>query len=187
MAEASGSRPIVIHAAISIVSGWPTGGSSGSRAIWQDARLCRRWHRMDAAWHLQGKRSFAGSSGRTRSICWISPAAKRNSCQPRVGPAGPRGLPRVVTCSGWGWTKNHRLGPFGTWRRTPVQPFVAHPKLWTYYPDWSSNGQFVAFSASPAHYTGEDWDLAITAVVRPHQFMRLTHGAGNDRLPDWKP
>ena len=65
-----------------------------------------------------------------------------------------------------------------------VQPFVAHPKLWTYYPDWSSNGQFVAFSVSPAHYTGEDWDLAITAVVRPDQFMRLTHGAGNDRLPD---
>ena len=67
------------------------------------------------------------------------------------------------------------------------QPFVAHPKLWSYYPDWSSNGQFVAFSVSPAHHKGEDWDLAITAVVRPHQFMRLTHGAGNDRLPDWKP
>ena len=67
------------------------------------------------------------------------------------------------------------------------QLFVDHPTLWTYYPDWSSNGQFVAFSVSRAHHKGQDWDLAVTGVAAPHQFMRLTHGAGNDRLPDWRP
>ncbi len=67
------------------------------------------------------------------------------------------------------------------------QPFVAHPTLWSYYPDWSPDGQFVAFSVSPAHHEGEDWDVAIAAVDRPHQLIRLTQGAGNDRLPDWRP
>ena len=60
------------------------------------------------------------------------------------------------------------------------------PKRWHYYPDWSKDGNWIAFSVSPQHHDGEDWDLAI-AAPDGSKYQRLTTGPGNDRLPDWKP
>lgn len=60
------------------------------------------------------------------------------------------------------------------------------PKRWHYYPDWSPDGRLIAFSVSPEHHQGEDWDLAI-AAPDGSRYQRLTTGPGNDRLPDWKP
>jgi len=60
------------------------------------------------------------------------------------------------------------------------------PKRWHYYPDWSTDGRLIAFSVSPEHHKGEDWDLAI-AAPDGSRYQRLTTGPGNDRLPDWKP
>jgi TolB protein len=60
------------------------------------------------------------------------------------------------------------------------------PKRWHYYPDWSTDGQWIAFSVSPEHHKGEDWDLAVMAADGSG-YRRLTAGPGNDRLPDWKP
>lgn len=60
------------------------------------------------------------------------------------------------------------------------------PKRWHYYPDWSKDGRWIAFSVSPEHHKGEDWDLAVVAPDGSG-YRRLTTGPGNDRLPDWKP
>jgi Tol biopolymer transport system component len=63
-----------------------------------------------------------------------------------------------------------------------------HARMWSYYPDYSPDGKLVAFSVSPEHHEGEDWDLAI---IDPHKpgadYVRLTSGPGNDRVPDWRP
>jgi TolB protein len=59
-------------------------------------------------------------------------------------------------------------------------------ELWSYYPEWSPDDQRLAFSVSPAHHEGEDWDLAVVHLGTA-QWTRLTQGRGNDRLPDWKP
>lgn len=61
------------------------------------------------------------------------------------------------------------------------------PRLWSYYPDYSPDGRFIAFSVSPEHHKGENWDLAVMDLQKPGQFTRLTTGAGNDRVPDWRP
>lgn len=63
---------------------------------------------------------------------------------------------------------------------------VADPKLWSYYPVWSPDRQYIAFSVSPQHHQGEDWDLALYNT-KAGKFVRLTYGPGNDRLPHWKP
>jgi Tol biopolymer transport system component len=60
-------------------------------------------------------------------------------------------------------------------------------KLWGYYPDYSPDGRYLAFSVSPEHHQGEDWDLALMDLQKPGQFVRVTSGPGNDRVPDWKP
>lgn len=60
-------------------------------------------------------------------------------------------------------------------------------RLWSYYPDYSPDGQQIAFSVSPEHHRGENWDLAIMDAGKPGQFQRLTTGPGNDRVPDWRP
>ena len=54
-------------------------------------------------------------------------------------------------------------------------------------PDYSPDGRYIAFSVSPQHHEGEDWDLAIMDAQKPGQFARVTTGPGNDRVPDWKP
>ena len=61
------------------------------------------------------------------------------------------------------------------------------PKLWSYYPDWSTDGKWIALSVSPQHHEGEDWDLAIVPADGSGPPRKLTTGPGNDRLPDWKP
>ena len=58
---------------------------------------------------------------------------------------------------------------------------------WHYYPDWSPDSRLLAASVSPAHYEGQDWDLAVMDPSRNMPYQRLTRGSGNDRLPDWKP
>ena len=58
--------------------------------------------------------------------------------------------------------------------------------LWSYYPDWSPDDTQLAFSVSPEHHEGENWDLAVVDL-KTGAWTRLTTGAGNDRLPDWKP
>jgi TolB protein len=67
------------------------------------------------------------------------------------------------------------------------QPVPGEAARWHYYPDWSPDGQLLAVSVSPEHHAGEDWDLAIVDPSRTSPARRLTRGAGNDRLPDWRP
>jgi TolB protein len=67
------------------------------------------------------------------------------------------------------------------------QPVAGDPARWHYYPDWSPDSRLLAISISPEHHDGEDWDLAIVDSTRAIPLQRLTTGAGNDRLPDWKP
>lgn len=67
------------------------------------------------------------------------------------------------------------------------RPLIADARLWSYYPDYSPDGRHVAFSVSPEHHRGEDWDLAITDAAKPGAITRLTSGPGNDRVPHWRP
>jgi TolB protein len=67
------------------------------------------------------------------------------------------------------------------------QPIPGEAARWHYYPDWSPDGRQLALSTSPQHHDGEDWDLAIADPSRAMPIQRITIGAGNDRLPDWKP
>jgi len=67
------------------------------------------------------------------------------------------------------------------------QPISGEAGRWHYYPDWSPDNLLLAVSTSPEHHAGEDWDLAIVDPSRRMPTQRLTTGAGNDRLPDWKP
>ena len=75
------------------------------------------------------------------------------------------------------------LSSFGT----SPQPVPGDPVRWHYYPDWSPDNRLLAISVSPEHHQGEDWDLAIVDPTRTAPARRLTTGAGNDRLPDWRP
>lgn len=68
-----------------------------------------------------------------------------------------------------------------------ARALVGDPKLWHYYPDWSRDGRLLAFSVSPEHHKGEDWDLAVASPDGSRPYSRLTMGPGNDRVPDWKP
>ena len=67
-------------------------------------------------------------------------------------------------------------------------PRVVHQdeRLWSYYPDYSPDGRYLAFSVSPEHHEGEDWDLAVMDL-QSGRWSRLTSGHGNDRYPDWRP
>lgn len=67
------------------------------------------------------------------------------------------------------------------------EPLPGESARWHYYPDWSPDGSLLAISTSPAHHEGEDWDLAIADPSRVMPLRKLTTGAGNDRLPDWRP
>ena len=72
-------------------------------------------------------------------------------------------------------------------RETGLRVLQKDSRLWSYYPDYSPDGRYLAFSVSPEHHEGEDWDLAIMDIQKPGQFTRMTTGRGNDRLPDWRP
>jgi TolB protein len=69
-----------------------------------------------------------------------------------------------------------------------ARPLFKHERLWSYYPAFSPDARWIAFSVSPEHHAGEDWDLAIIDANAPEKGMRrLTSGPGNDRFPHWKP
>jgi TolB protein len=70
---------------------------------------------------------------------------------------------------------------------TDPQPVPGETQRWHYYPDWSPDNRLLAIATSPEHHDGEDWDLAIIDPSRAIPAQRLTTGAGNDRVPDWKP
>jgi TolB protein len=72
-------------------------------------------------------------------------------------------------------------------RETGGRILLEDKKLWSYYPDYSPDGKLLAFSVSPEHHAGEDWDLALMDVARPGHFTRVTTGRGNDRVPEWRP
>jgi Tol biopolymer transport system component len=72
-------------------------------------------------------------------------------------------------------------------RQTGTRVLLEDKRLWSYYPDYSPDGKLIAFSVSPEHHEGEDWDLALMDVTKPGEFIRLTSGPGNDRVPDWRP
>jgi Tol biopolymer transport system component len=72
-------------------------------------------------------------------------------------------------------------------RETGTRVLVQDGKLWSYYPDYSPDGRHLAFSISPEHHEGEDWDLAVMDLNSPGKWSRLTSGHGNDRYPDWRP
>lgn len=67
------------------------------------------------------------------------------------------------------------------------EPVAGESGRWHYYPDWSPDNRWLAVSTSPEHHQGENWDLAILDPTRAMPARRLTSGAGNDRLPDWRP
>jgi len=67
-----------------------------------------------------------------------------------------------------------------------VQTIVDDPRRWAYFPTWSPDGSRLAFSLSPEHDAGENWDLAVVELAQPSRLIRLTKGAANDRMPDWK-
>lgn len=69
---------------------------------------------------------------------------------------------------------------------TSRRTLIADRQLWSYYPEYSPDGRYIAFSVSPEHHQGEDWDLAITDAANPGTIIRLTSGPGNDRVPHWK-
>jgi len=75
------------------------------------------------------------------------------------------------------------LSSFGT----SPEPVAGDPVRWHYYPDWSPDNRRLAIAVSPEHHEGEDWDLALVDPSRVEPYRRLTSGAGNDRLPDWRP
>jgi TolB protein len=71
-------------------------------------------------------------------------------------------------------------------RERGTRVVVQDPKLWSYYPDYSPDGRLLAFSVSPEHHRGEDWDLAVLDLGTG-KWAKLTSGRGNDRYPDWRP
>ena len=72
-------------------------------------------------------------------------------------------------------------------RETGGRILFEDKKLWSYYPDYSPDGKWIAFSLSPEHHQGEDWDLAVMDANKPGPFTRVTVGRGNDRVPEWRP
>ncbi len=105
--------------------------------------------------------------------------ASTGACWPRWSPDGRR-LAHVRLTPDAPSALEVRDGP--TLASSKV---LAAQGLWTYYPAWSPDQTRIVFSVSPEHHDGENWDLA---VIDPATgaWTRLTQGAGNDRLPDWK-
>ncbi len=106
-------------------------------------------------------------------------SAEAGSCWPNWSPDGQR-LAHVRLPPGAPSTLEVRSGP-----RLDASRVLSAGDQWSYYPDWSPDGSRLAFSVSPAHHEGENWDLAVVDVATG-AWTRLTRGAGNDRLPDWK-
>ena len=86
----------------------------------------------------------------------------------------------------WMGTEPTRIQTVNSFGQAP-QAIPGETARWHYYPDWSPDGQLLAVAVSPEHHAGEDWDLALVDPSRTQPARRLTRGAGNDRLPDWRP
>lgn len=114
------------------------------------------------------------ASGRTSAV-----AAPAGACWPTWAPDGAR-LANVLLRRDLPSALEVREGV----GRAPRFVFEDR-QLWGYYPEWSPDQHWLAFSVSPAHHEGEDWDLAVLEVATG-KWQRLTSGPGNDRLPDWK-
>jgi Tol biopolymer transport system component len=101
------------------------------------------------------------------------------ACWPRWSPDGRR-LAHVRLTPNAPSALEVRDGP-----TLAASKVLTAPGLWSYYPAWSPDQTRLVFSVSPEHHEGENWDLA---VIDPSTgtWTRLTHGPGNDRLPDWK-
>ena len=145
----------------------PSPSPDGSRLAFAAQTL-----RVGAFWDFQVH--VLPSQGAPRAL-----SAEAGSCWPNWSPDGqrlahvrlPRGAPSALEV---------RSGP-----RLDASHVLNAGDLWSYYPDWSPDGTRLAFSVSPAHHEGENWDLAVVDVATG-AWTRLTRGAGNDRLPDWK-
>jgi Tol biopolymer transport system component len=107
-------------------------------------------------------------------------ASPAGACWPRWSPDGQR-MAHVRLNPNTPSVLEVRTGP--GLQSTGV---LTTPGLWSYYPAWSPDQSRLVYSVSPAHHEGEDWDLAVIDVATG-TWQRLTHGRGNDRLPDWKP
>ena len=115
------------------------------------------------------------ASGRTRAL-----DNSGGACWPAWSPDG-RAIANVLLATEPS-TIQVRSADGGAARTLPGMP-----AMWHYYPDWSRDGQWLALSVSPTHHDGEDWDLAVAPADGSRPLQRLTTGAGNDRLPDWRP
>jgi Tol biopolymer transport system component len=147
----------------------PTVSPDGTRVAFAAQTLNRGqfWlyqvHMLDLA---SGGTKAVGSAG---GSCWPAWAPDGDSLACVLLDREPSALERVPLAGG------------------ARQTLVGDARMWSYYPDYSPDGRSIAFSVSPAHHDGENWDLALMSVDRPGAFTPLTTGPGNDRLPDWKP
>lgn len=115
------------------------------------------------------------ASGRTRGL-----DNSGGACWPAWSPDG-RSLANVLLATEPSSIQVRGAGGGAPHTLRPV------PGMWHYYPEWSRDGRWLAMSVSPAHHEGEDWDLAIAPADGSRPPQRVTTGAGNDRLPDWRP
>ena len=67
------------------------------------------------------------------------------------------------------------------------EPLAGEPARWHYYPDWSPDNRLLAIAVSPEHHSRRGLGSGDPRPSRAMPLRRLTTGAGNDRLPDWKP
>lgn len=145
----------------------PTVAASPSRTAFAAQTL-----RLGAFWDFQiHVRDEAGAV--------VPLAATAGACWPRWSPDGRR-LAHVRLTPDAPSVLELRGGP-----ALATSKVITTAGLWSYYPAWSPDQQRLVFSVSPEHHEGENWDLAV-ADVSTAAWTRLTHGPGNDRLPDWK-
>jgi TolB protein len=114
------------------------------------------------------------ATGRTRSL-----DATGGSCWPAWSPDG-RTIAHVML------DREPSMLQLTSAEGQPIRQLAGDKTRWHYYPEWSPDGRRLAFSVSPAHHEGEDWDLAVMNIDGGG-YMKLTTGPGNDRVPDWKP
>ena len=173
--RACSSRASGTAAARSSACGWPTGASSASRRGCR-APSCRRPRATAATWPT--RRSC--SSGFQIQLLDLPPAQTRTvgtsggACRPAFSPDTRRTGVRPPRFGAVAPRGRHRNQPPDAGRR---------PELWSYYPAYSPDGRYLAFSVSPEHHEGEDWDLAITDAARPGAITRLTSGPGQRPRP----
>ena len=142
----------------------------------------------DGGWAAFVSQTFPHEGGWTFQVHVIDLATKMTWPFDLTGPGcwpnwSPDGASIAHVWLGPGPSSIQVISSFGD----SPQPVPGEAGRWHYYPDWSPDGQLLAVSVSPEHHDGENWDLAIVDPSRTSPARRLTVGAGNDRLPDWRP